>query len=69
MNTNFCDHGHGTWGEVRALPLGTGDGHGNVIVCHQHYLAELRRRRKIGWEDTGWEYPRWEDLTIYSSGE
>jgi len=57
-----CDWDHNTK-EARVLPTGAG----NVILCHWHYLAELRQYEdnvKSGlWADDG--FPKWEDLKIY----
>ena len=63
---NACDHGHETHQEVRVLPLGIDDGHGNIIVCQRHYHEELAYRLALGWDNTGWEFPAWELLTIYT---
>ena len=63
---NACDHGHETHQEVRVLPLGNEEGCGNIILCQFHYHVELKWRLEVGWTNTGWEFPAWELLTIYT---
>lgn len=60
---NQCDHDHATTTETRVLPIG---GHGNVIVCHQHYEEELSFRRDHQKRyNSEWDFPTWESLKIY----
>lgn len=70
---NHCDHGHGTREEVRLLPTSGGDYHGNMIVCHMHYLHELNYRRGMGARGSAEHnfnpFPEWNDLKIDEQGE
>ena len=57
-----CDYGHSVSSEVRVLPVSSE--FGNLILCHRHYLTELRFRRDDGWTDPE-SHPEWESLRVY----
>ena len=40
---HFCDHGHSTEGEVRLLPYGKSGG--NMLLCRDHFDAEMVYRK------------------------
>jgi hypothetical protein len=66
---NTCDYDHQTDEEIRQLPISRGKGHSNVLVCHTHYLAEMKYRREMV-EDGWWtkdvtDFPAWESLKVY----
>ena len=52
-------------GEVRVLPLGHDPNHGNLILCHDCYLNEIRfrvsRNRDLA-DSCKFDLPRWDDL-------
>jgi hypothetical protein len=60
---NQCDAGHQTKKEVRLLPTSKGDLHGNVIVCYEHYLKEIKYRKEMGSD----LLPAWEELKVYEA--
>jgi len=65
---NLCDFNHRTNEEVRLLPYSSD---GNLIVCHRHYLHELKYRVERN-DQVQSEYqlvtPKWENLKIYGKG-
>lgn len=63
---NLCDYDHETKNEIRRLPLSVEDSSA-VLVCHKHYLKEMRARYEWITEDNRpFDLPTWESLEIYS---
>lgn len=63
---NTCDYDHETKKEIRRLPLSIED-RSAVLVCHKHYLAEMKARYEWIVEDgRQFDLPTWESLEIYS---
>jgi len=64
---NLCDFNHETDEEVRLLPYSSD---GNMIVCHGHYLHEMKYRllrnenREIAYT---LPLPKWEILKVYDN--
>ncbi len=54
--------------EVRVLPWGTEPGHGNSILCHNHFDKEIawrkERNRELGVE-AQYDLPKWDSLRVY----
>ncbi len=62
---NSCDGGHLTINPVRVLPISK-DG-GNLIVCYQCFLKELKDRTqkaKVNGADK-YDFPKWDELKEY----
>ena len=66
MNNPNCDGTHCVHasGEVRLLPYGGG---GNIILCKNCYLHEMRYRaqRNVELRATVYAIPAWKDLAVY----
>ena len=65
-----CDGGHcrAETGEVRTLPMSAEPNHGNLILCHACYIAEIawrKSRNKELTDYTKFDTPKWEVLEVY----
>ena len=71
-HTNFNCDGSGPCivnGEVRMLPTGSQQHHGNMILCLLCYRREITWRKSRNAElgkDCQFQLPKWESLKIYS---
>ncbi len=65
LQVNSCDYGHETAEETRRLPIG---GDAGVIVCEEHYHAEMESRKLAALERGEPDYrgfPAWTELEVY----
>ncbi len=58
QNLKSCDGGHLTINTVKVLPIS--EGSGNLIVCRQCFLDELKGRFQKGKEK--YDFPKWDEL-------
>jgi hypothetical protein len=66
-NLNSCDGGHLTINPVKVLPISKAGG--NLIVCYQCFLKEMKARikgAKINGKDK-YDFPKWDELKEYKA--